>query len=45
MRSRLVDAHHAGVTGDVRADYGGQASVHLASVSFTGELLDYHGMR
>ena len=43
MRSRLIGAHHAGVTGDVRADYGGQASVHLPSVSCTRGPLAYYG--
>jgi hypothetical protein len=40
MRTGLVDAHHARVTGDVSADYGGEASFHLPSISCAAELVD-----
>jgi hypothetical protein len=33
MGSRLVGPHHAGVSGDVSADYGSQAPVHLSGFS------------
>jgi len=43
MRARLVGAHHAGITGDVRADYGGQASLHLLNILLCSGTGGYHG--